>query len=190
MGSTQEVLKALCTWRKPRPLPPAFAQSVPTNPAPLCPGTCSSYSSGLAAASLGEVQERTCRPAGASLPIRCSICPPDTSPRGHHPTVSCGWTRGMIYNPFQGIIAANGQSQFVLPEVGGQNQLMESLPWPGLMAERGLTSGSDKGLSEPELIRRLEEKEEKQNPPRSILCTMGRECRVNRELGTGPFPCE
>lgn len=32
------------------------------------------------------------------------------------------------------------------------------------MAERGLTSGGDKGLSEAELIGRLEEKGEKQNP--------------------------
>lgn len=32
------------------------------------------------------------------------------------------------------------------------------------MAECGLTSGRDKGLSEAELIKRLEEKEEKQNP--------------------------
>lgn len=33
------------------------------------------------------------------------------------------------------------------------------------MAECGLTSGSDKELSEAELIRRLEEKRRKTNPP-------------------------
>lgn len=49
--------------------------------------------------------------------------------------------------------------------------------WPG--GPDGLTSGGDKGLSEAELIGRLEEKEEKQNP-RSMSRTMGRECRVNR----------
>lgn len=72
----------------------------------------------------------------------------------------------MIYNPFQGITAANGQRQFVLPlRWGGQNQLMESLTWPGLLAECGLTSGSDKGPSEAELIRRLEEKRRKTTLP-------------------------
>lgn len=57
-----------------------------------------------------------------------------------------------------------GQANLCFPSGGGHNQLMESLIWPGLMAECGLTSGSDKGLSEAELIRRLEEKEEKHLP--------------------------
>lgn len=42
---------------------------------------------------------------------------------------------------------------------------MESLTWPGLLAECGLTSGSDKGPSEAELIRRLEEKRRKTTLP-------------------------
>lgn len=42
---------------------------------------------------------------------------------------------------------------------------MESLTWPGLLAECGLTSGSDKGPSEAELTRRLEEKRRKTTLP-------------------------
>ena len=58
-----------------------------------------------------------------------------------------------------------GSTNLCFPKVGGQNQLMESLTWPGLLAECGLTSGSDKGPSEAELIRRLEEKRRKTTLP-------------------------
>lgn len=99
-----------------------------------------------------------------------------------------GWTQGMIYNSFQGVIAANGQSQFVLPKWGGQNQLMESRTWPGLVAECGLTSGSDKGLSEAELIRRLEEKEEKQNPSQINFVYNGQRMQSKQSSWAGaPF---
>lgn len=142
------------------PLHPLLPSLVMLVESLLCAGTC--FRSGLGGKLLG------CRcPSDAPLLIRCSISLPDTSPRGSRSAQSDGRTRGMIYNPFQGIIAANGQSQCVLPKAGGggQNQLMESLTWPGLMAECGLTSGSDKGPSEAELIRRLDKKEEKQPPP-------------------------
>lgn len=58
---------------------------------------------------------------------------------------------------------------------------MESLTWPGLLVECGLTSGHDKGLSEAELIRRREEKERKIIPPPQInfMYNGQRECRVN-----------
>lgn len=46
---------------------------------------------------------------------------------------------------------------------------MESLTWPGLLAECGLTSGSDKGPSEAELIRRLEEKRRKTTLPATLI---------------------
>lgn len=102
-----------------------------------------------------------------------------------------GWTRGLIYNSFQGIVSANGQSQFVLPKWGGQNQLMESRTWPGLVAECGLTSGSDKGLSEAELIRRLEEKEEKQNPSQINFVYNGQRMQSKQSSWAwGPFPSE
>ena len=45
-------------------------------------------------------------------------CRTDTSPRGRHSPGSDGQTRGMIYNLFQGIIAANGQPRFALPQGG------------------------------------------------------------------------
>ena len=62
-----------------------------------------------------------------------------------------------------------GSANLCFPKVGGQNQLMESLTWPGLLAECGLTSGSDKGPSEAELLRRLEEKRRKTTlPPTAI----------------------
>lgn len=98
----------------------------------------------------------------------------------------------MIYNPFQGIIAANGQSQCVLPKAGGggQNQLMESLTWPGLMAECGLTSGSDKGPSEAELIRRLDKKEEKQPPPDQCHVRCAEPAEQTEQLDMGLFPSE
>ena len=54
-----------------------------------------------------------------------------------------------------------GSPDLRFPKVGGQNQLMESLTWPGLLAECGLTSGGDKGPFEAELIRRLEGKRRK-----------------------------
>ena len=165
------------------PLHPLLPSLVMLVESLLCAGTC--FRSGLGGKLLG------CRcPSDAPLLIRCSISLPDTSPRGSRSAQSDGRTRGMIYNPFQGIIAANGQSQCVLPKAGGggQNQLMESLTWPGLMAECGLTSGSDKGPSEAELIRRLDKKEEKHPPPpRSMSCTMRRACRANRAAGHGPL---
>lgn len=56
------------------------------------------------------------KPAGPQGPPCASL--PNTSLCGYHSTVSGGWTRIMIYNPFQGIIAANGPSQFVLSKKG------------------------------------------------------------------------
>lgn len=60
----------------------------------------------------------------------------------------------MIYNPFQGIIVTNGQSQFVLPQGGGQNKLMITVKWLGRPdgRVRPIIRG-DKGLSEAELTR-------------------------------------
>lgn len=126
----------------------------------LCAGACLSYSFWLAVALSGQVWERACR---TPLPFQGSSPTPPTWALLTWPMDTV-----MIYNLFQEIIAANGPSQFVLPNGGGQNQLMESLIWPGLMAQCGLTSGSDKGLSDAGLIRRLEEKEEKHIPTPTI----------------------
>lgn len=76
----------------------------------------------------------------------------------------------MIYNPFQGIIVTNGQSQFVLPQGGGQDQLMMTIKWPGRPDGRVRPNiRGDKGLSEAELTG----ENKKIN-----LCTMDRESRV------------
>ena len=86
-----------------------------------------------------------------------------------------------------------GSANLCFPKVGGQNQLMESLTWPGLLAECGLTSGSDKGPSEAELIRRLEEKKKKNNPPPhpdQFHVQWPEDAGQTEQLDVGLFPSE
>lgn len=160
---------------EPPPLPP-FTRSVHASRCPLCAATCFGYSPAWLWPGLGRFRREPAGLQGPLLLIRRCTSAPDTSPRGHHSALS-----SMIYNPFQGITAANGLSQFALPKRGGQNQLMESRTWPGLMAECGLTSGSDKGDW------RKKKKNTAPPPPRSISRTVGRGCRANRAAGHGPL---
>lgn len=90
----------------------------------------------------------------------------------------------MIYNPSQGMTAANGLSQFALPKRGGQNQLMESRTWPGLMAECGLTSGSDKEDW------RKKKKNTAPPPPDQFHVQWAEDAEQTEQLDMGLFPSE
>ena len=117
-GSARWVPKALCTPGQV-PVHPRFPRSVcqlgalcvlaPALAAPL-PG-CGPARPGLG----GKLQACGDLPCSSDMVPACRT---DTSPRGRHSPGSDGQTRGMIYNLFQGIIAANGQPRFALPQGG------------------------------------------------------------------------
>ena len=85
---------------------------------PLCVGTCLGCSSAWLWPGPARFRRETSGLRGPPLLIRHGPCLHDTSPRGRHSSGSDGQTRGMIYNLFQGIIAANGQPRFALPQGG------------------------------------------------------------------------